>query len=93
MSVLLENYCRQSDSKVAGLLQKCHDESIFIGSDEITFYQNVCDCVLKVYVQHSLSRNDFLAINGIFAGHYWRIMTSFKGSGFELWIDITPDML
>ena len=93
MSVLLEDYCRQSDSKVAGLLQKCYDKAIFIGSDEITFRQNECDCTIQVYVQHSLSCYELLKMHDIFDGLYWRILTSFKGSGYDLCIDVTPDML
>ncbi len=93
MSVYLEDYCRGSQTEMSRLLKKCWDEAILIGSDEITTRKEEYDYTIEVLVQHTLSSNDLRKLLDIFSGLYWRIMTSFKASGYEIWIDVTEDMI
>lgn len=93
MSVFLEDYCKGTQTEMSRLLKKCWDDAIFIGSDEIDIRKDEWDCTVAVYVQHSITCNDIHRLLDIFSGLYWRIMTSFNGSGFEVLIDVTEDMI
>lgn len=93
MSEILEDYCKGTQTEMSRLLRKCWDDAIFIRSDEINIRKNECDYTVIVSVNHTLSSYDLRTMLDIFSGLYWRIMTSLNGSGFEVWIDVTEDMI
>ena len=88
MSVLIEDYCKQSQCEFSKKLSELLEEAVIIGSNEIEFFMQGSDTVARIYVCHTISCNDVEIIQEVFSGYYWRFTTSFRKSGYELWIDI-----
>lgn len=93
MSVFIEDYCKGNTNDFAKRLKELHDEAVIIGSDELEFSNCEFDVIARIYIAHAISCYDIEVMQEVLAGCYWRFMTSFKGRGFELWIDLKNDML
>ena len=88
MSVLIEDYCHQSQCEFSKKLNELLEEAVIIGSDEIDFMNDKSETIAKIYIAHIITCYDIEIIQEVFAGYYWRFVTSFKRTGYELWIDI-----
>lgn len=93
MSVFIEDYCKANTNDFASRLDRLHDEAVIICSDELEFSNVVVGVMAKIYIAHTISCNDIEIMQQVLAGCYWRFTPSFKGTGFELWIDLKNDML
>lgn len=93
MSVFIEDYCKANKNDFAKRLEELHDEAVLIGSDELDFSKDEVQVTARIYIAHVISCCDFEILRRVFGSCYWRIITSFKGNGFELWIDLKDDML
>lgn len=93
MSVFIEDYCKANKNNFAKRLKLLHRKAVIIGSDELEFSNNVIDVTARIYIAHSISCGDIEIMQDVLAGCYWRFMSSFKGTGFELWIDLKDDEL
>ena len=93
MSEFVEDYYKVKKNDFAKRLKELHDEAVIIDSDELDFSMDEVNIIARIYIAHTISCVDIEIIQRVFAGCYWRFMTSFKGGGYELWIDLTVDQL
>lgn len=88
MSVLIEDYCKQSQCEFSKKLSELLEEAVIIGSDELDFMNTESDIIAGIHLAHTITCNDVEIIQEVFSGYYWRFNPSFKGTGYNLWIDI-----
>lgn len=93
MGVLIKDYCKDNTNDFAKRLKELYDEAVFIGSDELEFSECEFDVIARIGIGHTITCNDVEVLQRVLAGCYWRIMPSFSGCGFEIWIDLTDGML
>lgn len=92
MSVTISEYCLQNDNKLVQCLKRALDDGVFLSSTLIVVVQTQGEWWCHIYMDYTLSCNDFDAIKETFDHYWWCVSPYGFGSPYSVSINLKRDL-